>query len=154
VGPNATIERVRPLAGGTHAATHLLRIANPACDTVLRRFPSGDTAAGHEAAVLTAPDGLGGWAPRLIDVDPSGEHVGEPATLITRIAGQPDIIPVDPHAAATELDRDPGLRACRTAGWARLVLRDRHTGWTEHCLTQFAPPSDVRPWSPGWCSPS
>ncbi|HEY1570983.1 MAG TPA: aminoglycoside phosphotransferase family protein [Pseudonocardiaceae bacterium] len=103
VGPRATIESVRPLAGGTHAATHLLRTANPACELVLRRFPPGDDAAGLEAAVLTVLDGLDGRAPRLIDVDPSGEQVGEPATLITRIAGRSDIIPADPHAAAAEL---------------------------------------------------
>jgi aminoglycoside phosphotransferase (APT) family kinase protein len=105
VGPRATIESVRPLAGGTHAATHLLRMANPARDLVLRRFPPGDAAAGLEAAALTALDGLDDWAPRLIDVDPSGEHVGEPATLITRVAGRSDIIPADPHAAAAELAR-------------------------------------------------
>jgi aminoglycoside phosphotransferase (APT) family kinase protein len=44
-------------------------------------------------------------APRLIDVDPSGEHAGQPATLITRVAGRPDIMPADPHGAASELAR-------------------------------------------------
>lgn len=105
VGPHATIELVRPLAGGTHAQTHLLRTANPACDAVLRRFPAGDEAAALEAAVLPALDGLDGWAPRLIDADPSGELVGTPATLITRMAGSSDIIPADPHVAAAELGR-------------------------------------------------
>jgi aminoglycoside phosphotransferase (APT) family kinase protein len=103
VGPSATIEQVLPLAGGTHAATHLIRTANPACEAVLRRFPTGDAAAGNEAAALTALDGLNGWAPRLIDVDPGGERAGQPVTLITRVTGHPDITPADPHTAATEL---------------------------------------------------
>jgi aminoglycoside phosphotransferase (APT) family kinase protein len=103
VGPGATIEQVRPLAGGTHAATHLIRTANPIREAVLRRFPAGDAAAGDEAAALTALDGLNGWAPRLIDVDTSGEGAGQPATLITRVAGRPNITPADPHTAATEL---------------------------------------------------
>lgn len=105
VGPHATIESVRPLAGGTHAMTHLLRTVNPARDVVLRRFPAGDPAAANEAAVLAALDGLDGWVPRLIGVDPSGEHTRLPATLITRVAGRPDIIPADPHRAAAELAR-------------------------------------------------
>jgi aminoglycoside phosphotransferase (APT) family kinase protein len=105
VGPDATIEQVQPLPGGTHAATHLIRTANPARETVLRRFPAGDTAARDEAAALTALDGLGGWAPRLIDVDTSGKRAGQPATLITRVAGRPNITPADPHAAATELGK-------------------------------------------------
>lgn len=105
VGPGATIEQVRRLAGGTHAATHVIRTANPAREAVLRRFPAHDPAAGNEAAALTALDGLNGWAPRLIGVDPSGERAGQPATLITRVAGRPDITPADPHAAAAELAR-------------------------------------------------
>lgn len=105
VGPHATIERVRPLAGGTHAMTHLLRTVDPRLDVVLRRFPAGDTAARDEAVVLTALDGLDGLAPRLIDVDPTGERAGLPATLITRVAGEPDIMPADPHRAAAELAR-------------------------------------------------
>jgi aminoglycoside phosphotransferase (APT) family kinase protein len=72
---------------------------------VLRRFPPGDPAVGNEAAALTALAGLDGLAPRLIDVDPSGEHAGLPATLITRVAGRPNIMPADRHAAATELAR-------------------------------------------------
>ncbi|GLY66353.1 hypothetical protein Atai01_29720 [Amycolatopsis taiwanensis] len=103
VGPHATVELVRPLAGGTHAKTYLLLTASPSCDAVLRCFPAGDTAAGNEAAVLTTLDGLSGWAPRLIAVDPSGEHAGHPATLITRMPGRPDITPADPGRAATKL---------------------------------------------------
>jgi aminoglycoside phosphotransferase (APT) family kinase protein len=102
-GPHATITDVRPLPGGTHAATHLLRTAGPDREMVLRRFPPGDPAAANEATVLTALDGLAGRAPRLIDADPSGAHTGRPATLITRVPGRPDIIPADRHAAATAL---------------------------------------------------
>ena len=105
VGPRAAIKRVRSLAGGTHAMTYLLHTANPGMDVVLRVFPAGDDAAGNEAAVLTALDGLGGWVPRLVAVDPSGRYAGRPATLITRVPGRPDIAPADPHRAATDLAR-------------------------------------------------
>ncbi|HEX4223685.1 MAG TPA: aminoglycoside phosphotransferase family protein [Pseudonocardiaceae bacterium] len=104
VGPQATIEQVSPLAGGTHARTDLLRTANPTRELVLRRFPPGDAAA-REATVLTALDGLDGLAPRLVAADPTGQATGRPTTLITRIPGHPDIRPADPQAAATELGR-------------------------------------------------
>ncbi|HEX5117339.1 MAG TPA: aminoglycoside phosphotransferase family protein [Pseudonocardiaceae bacterium] len=105
VGPHATVESVRAMAGGTHAATHLLRFADPAGDAVLKRYPAGDPAAGLEAAALTALDGLDGWAPRLIAADPTGEQVGAPATLFTRLPGRSDIVPTDPHTGATEMAR-------------------------------------------------
>jgi aminoglycoside phosphotransferase (APT) family kinase protein len=87
---------VRPLLGGTHAATLLLEAAGR--ELVLRHYPPGDDAPAREARVLEALDGLGGWAPRLIGVDaPRG------LILITRLRGTADIMPADPHHAAVEL---------------------------------------------------
>ncbi len=70
---------------------------------VLRRFPAGDSAAAREAHVLAALDGLDGWAPSLLDVDAEGARFGEPAILITRLAGGPDITPASPTVAAAQL---------------------------------------------------
>jgi aminoglycoside phosphotransferase (APT) family kinase protein len=53
--------------------------------------------------VLTALDGLDGWAPRLIEADPAGVRFGQPATLITRLPGRADIRPRFPIAAARQL---------------------------------------------------
>src|SRR3954447_12154175 len=80
-GPQARARTVRRLDGGTHAVTHLVATENPAREMVLRRFPPDDPAAGREARVLQALDGLGGWAPRLLGVDPVGERLGRPAIL-------------------------------------------------------------------------
>jgi aminoglycoside phosphotransferase (APT) family kinase protein len=104
-GPGASARTVRRLAGGTHAATHLLQTARPAREMVLRRFPPGDNAAAREASVLAALDGLDGWAPRLLDADPGGRRFGEPAILTTRLPGRADIMPASPDIAAAQLGR-------------------------------------------------
>jgi aminoglycoside phosphotransferase (APT) family kinase protein len=96
---------VRRLAGGTHAATHLLRTVRPAREMVLRRFPPGDDAVAREAGVLAALDGLDGWAPRLVDADPGGHRFGEPAILTTLLPGRADVRPTSPDAAAVQLGR-------------------------------------------------
>jgi aminoglycoside phosphotransferase (APT) family kinase protein len=105
VGAAGPAHVVRRLAGGTHAATHLLRTRSPASETVLRRFPPGDRAAAAEARVLDALQGLDGRAPRLVGVDPDGLRCGEPAVLITRLPGRADIMPVSPERAAARLGR-------------------------------------------------
>jgi aminoglycoside phosphotransferase (APT) family kinase protein len=97
------VRAVRRLAGGTHAATHLLE--TPRGQAVLRRFPPGDTAALNEAHVLDVLDGLDGRAPRLLGADPHGERCGGPAVLITRLPGRADITPADPGAAAVQQGR-------------------------------------------------
>ncbi|WP_106179073.1 aminoglycoside phosphotransferase family protein [Prauserella shujinwangii] len=99
-GARAYVEAARLIAGGSHARTWLLRIANPAREVVLREFPPGDPAGTNEARVLTILDGLGGLAPRLIAnaADENGSWV-----VITRLPGQADIRPADPHRFATEL---------------------------------------------------
>ncbi len=83
-GPAAAIANVAPLAGGQHAATWRVDTANPATRVVVRQFPSADPAAGAEQRVLSALDGLGGLAPRLLD-------------------GDADVTPRDPRAWAREL---------------------------------------------------
>ncbi|MQY10012.1 hypothetical protein SRB5_01160 [Streptomyces sp. RB5] len=66
-GPHASARTVRRLAGGTHAATHLLETADPAGEMVLRRYPPGDRAAAREARVLTSTGWTAGhrgsWTP-------------------------------------------------------------------------------------------
>ncbi|MFC0041900.1 phosphotransferase family protein [Actinomadura rayongensis] len=100
VGDRPPARVVRPLAGGSHAATHLLATATRRM--VLRRFPAGDGAAAREARVLTALDGLGGLVPRLLAADPGAAR---PATLTTVLPGRADIRPADPGAAAVRLAR-------------------------------------------------
>ncbi|RCG23072.1 hypothetical protein DTL70_15440 [Streptomyces diacarni] len=127
VGPRARVRQVRRLAGGTHAATHLLRTEAPRAEVVLRRFPPQDPAPAREAAVLRALDGLDARAPRLLAVDPEGRRCGAPAVLTTRVPGRADIRPADPEAAARGLGaalalvhavpraRLSGLRDCLAA---------------------------------------
>ena len=71
-GPDATVQEVCALAGGTHARTYRIQTANPEREIILRQFPPGDDAADHETQVLAALDGLGGLAPRLLASSPAG----------------------------------------------------------------------------------
>lgn len=104
-GPADSARTVRRLAGGTHAATHLLRTEGPVREVVLRRFPPGDRTAEREARVLAALDGLDGRAPMLVAVDAHGRRFGEPAILISLLPGRADITPDSPTAAAVQLGR-------------------------------------------------
>src|SRR4051794_25486840 len=101
-GPSATLDSVRPLAGGPHAATYLIRTAAPQREMILRVFPAGDPAAADEERALTAIDTLGGIAPRLLAR--SDEDDTTPSwVLISRLPGAADIIPDDPHPWAVQL---------------------------------------------------
>jgi aminoglycoside phosphotransferase (APT) family kinase protein len=104
-GPDAGVQAVQALAGGTHARTALIRTANPATEVVLREFPPGDDGAGREARVLRALDGLDGLAPRLLASDTA--HVTSRGSwlLISRLPGSADITPRHPAAHAGELGR-------------------------------------------------
>jgi aminoglycoside phosphotransferase (APT) family kinase protein len=102
-GPNATVRQIRALAGGTHARTCLIRTATPEQEFVLREFPAGDPAAGHEARVLAALDGLDGLAPRLLASAPGGAAAEEPWNLISRLPGWADITPASPSRFARQL---------------------------------------------------
>jgi aminoglycoside phosphotransferase (APT) family kinase protein len=100
-GPGATVQRTEALAGGTHARTFLVQTTGPGLDVVLREFPPGDDTARREARVLTALDGLGGLAPRLLACDLDGGSW----VLISRLPGTADITPASPGAAAEQLGR-------------------------------------------------
>jgi len=102
-GPLATVDRVHALPGGTHARTHLVQTANPELDVVLREFPPGDDAGEREARVLTALDGLGGLAPRLLASDVDGTWSGRPAVVISRLPGHAHVTPADPRDWAAQL---------------------------------------------------
>lgn len=132
-GPGACARTVRRLAGGTHAATHLLQTTQPPLEMVLRRFPPGDDAAAREAGVLTALDGLDGWAPRLLDADPGGRRFGEPATLITALPGSADVLPASPDKAAAQLGavlaRIHAVPAARLTGLGDGMAAAASSGW-------------------------
>jgi hypothetical protein len=114
VGPAASARTVRRLAGGTHAATHLLRTERPAGELVLRRFPPGDEAAAREARVLEALDGLDGWAPRLAA---AGLRLAEQQPVLTHYDfwsgnGRIDLTAVGPRRRHTD------WTAARLATWS------------------------------------
>jgi aminoglycoside phosphotransferase (APT) family kinase protein len=135
---------VRPLPGGTHATTLLLATEDPATEDptreemVLRQYPPGDDAPTREATVLTALDGLDGWAPRLLAVAPD-----RGLTLITRLRGTADIMPADPRHAARELARGLARIHATTPPELRDGMRALsrteapHLAAAEHVLTHF-----------------
>jgi aminoglycoside phosphotransferase (APT) family kinase protein len=102
-GPDATVQGIFALAGGTHARSYLIQTANPEREFILREFAPGDRAAWCEARVLAALDGLGGLAPRLLAGCPDGAPPQGPWTLISRLPGAADITPGDPSAFAWQL---------------------------------------------------
>jgi len=102
-GPRAAVRHISALAGGTHARTFLIQTANPDLEVVLREVPAGDAAACREAQVLTALDGFGGLAPRLLASGPGGTPPAGPWNLISRLPGAADITPARPSAFAAQL---------------------------------------------------
>jgi aminoglycoside phosphotransferase (APT) family kinase protein len=102
-GPAATVQGILPLAGGTHARTYLIRTAAPERELILREYAVGEDAVRREMRVLTALDGLGGLAPRLLAGHPDSQPPEGPWILISRLAGIADIIPGDPPAFAQQL---------------------------------------------------
>jgi aminoglycoside phosphotransferase (APT) family kinase protein len=101
-GPSATLDSVRPLTGGSHAATYLIRTADPERELILREFPAGDPAADDEERALTAIDALGGIAPRLL-ARSTGDGSDPSWVLISRLPGTADIVPDDPRPWAAQL---------------------------------------------------
>jgi aminoglycoside phosphotransferase (APT) family kinase protein len=102
-GPFAVVESVRRLNGGTHADTHLIRLSNPDLEVVLREFPIGDSAAGNEARVLQALNGLDGLTPRLLDSEVEAAETVRTWVLISRLPGHAEITPRDPESWARQL---------------------------------------------------
>jgi aminoglycoside phosphotransferase (APT) family kinase protein len=126
-GPDATVQEVCALAGGTHARTYRIQTANPEREIILRQFPPGDQAADHEAQVLAALDGLGGLAPRLLASSPAGALAAGPWNLISRLPGAADITPAQPAAFAGQLGealaRIHATSLTRLAGFPRVFDR-------------------------------
>lgn len=91
---------LRPLVGGTHAATWLIAIKGRTSQAVLREFPAHDPWAPWEVAVLRALDGLGGLTPRVLaaGVDDSTAWI-----LLSRLPGTSDITSNEPRTVAREL---------------------------------------------------
>ncbi len=104
-GSSATIESVVSLEGGQHAATWRVDTATPARTVVVRQFPAGDSAAGHEARVLRILNGLRGLAPMLLGSDLAGRWSECPTVLISWLDGEADITPSDPDAWGAQLGR-------------------------------------------------
>jgi aminoglycoside phosphotransferase (APT) family kinase protein len=102
-GPRAAVRHISALVGGTHSRTYLIQVSNPELEVVLREFPAGDAAACQEAQVLTALDGLGGLAPRLLASGPGGTPPAGPWNLISCLPGAADITPASPSAFAAQL---------------------------------------------------
>jgi aminoglycoside phosphotransferase (APT) family kinase protein len=126
-GRGATVREIHALAGGTHARTCLIRTANPEREFILREFPSGDDAARNESRVLTALEGLGGLAPRLLASGGEDGTSGGPWTLISRLPGAADISPGLPAAWAGQLGgtlaRIHATPRRRLAGFQRMSER-------------------------------
>jgi aminoglycoside phosphotransferase (APT) family kinase protein len=104
-GPAAAVESVARLEGGQHADTWRVDCSSPELAVVVREFPAGDPAAGHEQQVLRALDGLGGLAPVLLGGDLDGLWSERPTTLISRLDGEADITPADRDWWAVQLGR-------------------------------------------------
>jgi aminoglycoside phosphotransferase (APT) family kinase protein len=97
VGNGARIVSLHTRSGGTASAVHAVTLDDARGTRhhlVLRRFVRADwlaqepDLAAHEARVLDllAPSAVA--APRLVAVDPTGEHCDVPAVLMTRVPGR------------------------------------------------------------------
>lgn len=104
-GSSAVVVGAARLEGGQHADTWRVDTENPAISIVVRQFPVGDPAPLCEQRVLRVLDGLGGLVPVSLGVDSNGRWSKYPTSLISRLDGQPDIIPTDPGGWARELGR-------------------------------------------------
>lgn len=122
------MRKTRALAGGAHARTFLIQTANPQRDFVLREFPPGDRAVSDETRILSALDGLGGLAPRLLAADADGRADG-PWILISRLPGLADITPADPRGFARHLGE--ALARIHATARDRLAGFPRVPDWPE-----------------------
>lgn len=92
--------RVRRLPGATSSVVHELTIVDPtggARRFALRRYAdprwAGDGAhlVTREVQALSAARSAPIPAPELVAADPTGDHAGKPALLMTRLAGRPRV---------------------------------------------------------------
>jgi Phosphotransferase enzyme family len=93
-----SVESVEPMPGGASLAMHRVTVTFADGDSarlVLRRYVRADqvahdpAVAAHEALVLELVERIATPTPRLIGVDPTGEHAGAPAVLMTELPGRP-----------------------------------------------------------------
>ena len=93
-----SVDAVESMPGGSSLAMHRVTVTfadGHSARLVLRRYVGVDqvadvpAVAAHEAAVLELVERIATPTPRLIGVDPSGEHAGTPAVLMTELPGQP-----------------------------------------------------------------
>ena len=104
-GSSAVIVDVARLEGGQHADTWRVDTDNPPISVVVRQFPTADSGACSEQRVLRTLDGLGGLAPVLLGGDVNGDWSEHPTSVISWLAGEPDVTPSDPQRWARELGR-------------------------------------------------
>lgn len=103
VGTGAVIESVSPLAGATSSALHAVGVRHKgrSLALVLRRFIDAEwlrtepDLARHEASNLQKASRAGVPVPELVAYDESGKLCGSPATLMTRLAGRVELMPLN-----------------------------------------------------------
>ncbi|MFD6091082.1 phosphotransferase family protein [Oerskovia sp. NPDC060338] len=167
------LEVVRPLTGGIHAKTLLVR--DGVDELVVRRFPPGDRAVGDEVGVLGRLEPLGAIAPRLVawsteqDMIVTTRVPGEsPAAGLpaTRIAEQMARALVEIHALdGTGLRGEPAgpprgdgpVAEAARREWGALDLGDRvmthYDYWRGNALWEEGVLTGVVDWSGARAAP-
>jgi aminoglycoside phosphotransferase len=107
VGSRARTVGSRRLSGGIVSAVHRVSILDAhelRHRLVVRRYMGADqrewgaSAVRREAAVLSALEGSGLPAPRLVDADPDGVRTGVPAIVMSHVPGRIHLTPSDPQS--------------------------------------------------------
>ena len=109
VGTGSRVAGGRRLTGGITSSVHRLAVetrGGTRTQVVLRCWmpaPSRDPDDAarlieHECRVLRGLQASDLPAPRVLAADPTGEHAGAPALLMTRMPGRLDLMPSDPRA--------------------------------------------------------
>lgn len=105
-----SVVNVRPLTGGVASSVHALDVLNDDGQRqrlVLRRYLDDEQhragSISHEGAVLTALATCDLPTPCLVATDPSGEHAGAPALLMTRLPGRMLLDPNDRASWAQQI---------------------------------------------------
>ena len=107
VAPGARVIGGRRLIGGITSSIHRLAVetrSGTRTQVVLRRWIPDASDTTEDVPQLVEREGhvlrgLGSTdipAPRVLAVDPTGASAGMPALLMTRVAGQMDLVPTDP----------------------------------------------------------
>jgi aminoglycoside phosphotransferase (APT) family kinase protein len=135
---------VQEFSGGEHAVTML--VTDNQSEYVVRAFPKGDPAVGHEVDVLSRLTVLDDWVPRLVAY--ANDPDGTPLIVTTRVRGAHPSPSLDPSLMARQLGRalaviheQPGqglrpapaeppeglhpIQSAATREWRRLAAEDR-----------------------------